>query len=740
MKKINKPKWIVGGILLALVVAFGTVFGVSLLAPEKALDLSAFPAEPAAEPPVSTGPLTLSGEGYQPVAENSRFTLELDPAEVSLRVTDKVTGTVWYSGYPVEEYEGEVIPRNRRIMRALCTMSYTDFDADAGAINSSADEVEVAYGGLENGLEVHFTFPEQAIGVTVQFILDESGFRARVPADQLKEEGDYGIVQVDLLPSFGSLMAGKDGYILYPDGCGALYDCKEKTGYEDIYTADVYGSHILDLDTTLEQATVGYKTITIPYYGSAAQQRAFIAYIEEGAANASLSFSPASTFFNLNRVYPSIVYRRMMLRTTPDNKEMYVTEKAAAQEDLCVKYLLLTGDDADYAGMATALRGHMQAIGRLPQQGVASDTMPLALEILAGTRESNLYGSSGLAMTTYKQAQGILDELSQAGVSSLRTILLGWQKEGYGVTPASAKTAGYLGSAGDLKTLLAAYGRDANRIYLQADYVFASGGSFSQRNDVVNSFLNMPVTNAEADTFLLNPYKQLVRFRDKDLAAYQRLAPSGLAFDSLSALLPSDSGKNRRLTAAEAARLYGAMPALAKEQGLSAAVQGGSDYTLRQADYIYNLSDDDSNLFLFTRSIPFSQILLHGVIPYSCAMPGNMSSDFTQQKLKWVEYGSMPYFLVSQRPSNDLRDTKIDDVFSSRFTDWKGTIVATWQEMNERLAPLAGVTIVSHRDVTADVVEVGYATGHTVLVNYGGQAAVVDGVTVPARDYVVTTP
>lgn len=612
MKK-NKRKWIVWSVLLVVVVLVGTLFGLHMLSPDKALDLSAFQqvlpvvAKPIPEERV----LELAGEGFQLVADNGTYTLELDTVSVSLRITNKKTGLIWHSGYPIEEYEGNIIPRDRRIMRTLCSIAYTDFDSIEETISNAADEVETTYSPLKDGVELRFNFPEQNIALSMQFVLDETGFRVYVPKEKIEETGAFGLVQIDILPAFGSVMSGENGYIFYPDGCGALYDCKGGTGYDQMYSQDIYGDHGLDFDKIAQQNSNGQKSILLPCIGSAAGRRGFIAYMETGSEYSRLSFSPSSSFFKLNRVYATTVYRRIRMRTTPDKKEIYVTERVSTTGDVCIKYLLLADECADYSGMATALRTYLQQSGRLPQTKPMEGAIPLALEILLGTRENNLYGKTGLAMTSYRQAAAILDELSAAGVDYTQTVLLGWQKEGYGQYPLSVKPAGFLGGERELKALLAK-GNAQQRLLLQNDYVQAlEGGRFSKQTNAVVSFLNMPITDSLQTRFLLNPYQQYQRLT-KDLIACNKLGAAGLAFDSLSDWLPSDYGKNRKLTSTDVKKIYASMLDQSQKSHFSTAVQKGSDYLLPYADYLYNVYDSDSNLFAFSRQIPFFQMVVHG--------------------------------------------------------------------------------------------------------------------------------
>ncbi len=738
-RKIHRGKLIAACVAaLAAAALLGSIV-LSWVLPEKALDLSFADGRGLAwkRPGAATDTPIAATSGYQEAARNGHYRLEVSTEETMFRIVENTTGTAWYGGYHTDENPEDIIPRNARIMKNLLSVSYIDADNNVSSLNSSADDVSTSFHTMEDGVEIRFNFTEPAINITMQVYLDDTGFYARVPNDGIEENGGYQVAGVDILPAFGSVMTGTDAYIVYPDGSGVLFDCKTATGSESMYSGYVYAPPAL----TLQQETVGqegHKSIPLPYYGSAGDGTGFAAYIVDGAEYARITLSPGNTIFGLNRVYGSLEYRNSLTVLNSQNEEMEVISPERADADLCVKYLLLEGEKADYSGMAGALRGYLQETGALPKETASPETMPLALDILMGVQQEDLLGKSYRHMTTYTQAEEMLDTLSDGGVESLYTVLLGWQKEGYGSGLLSAESAG---GAGFLKDLQKAFQEKKANLYLQTDYLNAyDGGRFSMQKDIVYNFFDQAVTDANEFRFLLNPYRQYEKLRDKDLKKYQKLGASGLAFDGLSSWLPADSSKNRALTAADSKAIYAAMIDLAKDRQLSAAVQVGNDYLLHGADYLYDVYDGGSGLFAFSREIPFYSMVVHGILPYSCATPGNMSSDFTRTKLKWVEYGSMPYFLVSYQSAAALSKSQVTDIFSSRFADWETVITQTYTEFASRLSDVYRQTMVSHKYVQDDVVCVTYAEGHRVVVNYSDEDVTIDGTTVPANDYTVINP
>lgn len=737
MKKISikRPKLWIAAVAAAAVVGLlvTTLFSgrVYITTEQLAAGVPALPVPEKAEGDVP------EADGWVTVAQADGRRLEWDAQQVLFRVVSDTTGVVWESGYDFEHLD-EYSKRNRRLLTTLLQINYLDASGAEASLNNTVSGVYTEASLLKNGMALQFTFEEAAISVTLQLTLDKWGLSLRIPEEELREEGECRLLSIDILPAFGSMLTGDDGFILYPDGCGTIMDCNSSGKTAGVYTKAVYADRYKDLEEVADAFARGETGVPLPYFGSALNgRRGCIAYVENGAENARVSLSIGSDTLPLNRLYTTAVYRfsRELTNSQGTTAIAFSTEREVL--DYRVHYLLLEENAATYSDMAVTLRGFLQEAGILPSQPRSDTTVPITVEWLISVRQNELFHSGNLVMTSFQQVDESLKELEAAGVKSTRSLLLGWQKEGCGVYPLSTSALGAAGGRSGLASLLKTGGGD-RMFFLETDYVQAdSDGSFSKRQDAVTDFMHTVVTDASESRFLLNPLRQYDRFTRRDLSAYASLGAAGLAFNSLGRYLPADYASGRAASGADTRRAYAALLQKTQEQGMQAAVQTGTDYLLAGSNYVYDAYDLSSGLHMFTREIPFYQMLLHGLIAYSGVTPGNMSADFTQIKLHWVEYGCDPYFLLSEQSSGMLENAVISDVFNSRFDDWKDQIVQVYEEFNRRLSPLNGQKIQRHEYLSEDVACVTYENGSIVLVNYGLQETETPYGTVPAKDYMV---
>ena len=129
-------------------------------------------------------------------------------------------------------------------------------------------------------------------------------------------------------------------------------------------------------------------------------------------------------------------------------------------------------------------------------------------------------------------------------------------------------------------------------------------------------------------------------------------------------------------------------------------------------------------------------MVVHGCVDYS-SLAGNLSYNDAYQKLRWVETGSIPHFLITHENPVRLKETSYNRIFSSQYTAWKEAMTAVYQEFNQRLSGVWNQTIERHDRLSADVVRLTYGDGSRTYINYGDSAAQADGQTIPAMDYVV---
>lgn len=163
---------------------------------------------------------------------------------------------------------------------------------------------------------------------------------------------------------------------------------------------------------------------------------------------------------------------------------------------------------------------------------------------------------------------------------------------------------------------------------------------------------------------------------------------------------------------------------------------GGNAYALRVADRLVNISETDSDLDMTTREIPFYQMVVHGFLPYS-GTPGNHVANSRDMFLKLMEYGAYPCYEWFYAPSRDTQYTCLDDVFSGHYSAWLDQAAQEYAACLALYNATEGSPIVEHERLMPEVFRVTYENGVRCYVNYGEEAARVDGVAVPGLDYVL---
>ena len=138
-----------------------------------------------------------------------------------------------------------------------------------------------------------------------------------------------------------------------------------------------------------------------------------------------------------------------------------------------------------------------------------------------------------------------------------------------------------------------------------------------------------------------------------------------------------------------------------------------------------------------TEAIPFYQLIVHGSIGYCGTVPGNMAPDYEIEKLKWIEYGAQPYFVLTYESSELLRDTYVTSAFATEYSAQEKRIKECIAEFGEKLGFTAENTMTEHKRLSDDLVLVAYSDGHIIYINYGENDVTADGVTVKAKDYTV---
>ncbi len=680
------------------------------------------------------------GASYIPAAQNDKYRLSYCSDTGAIRIESASGENLWDSAVTSEIYDtAQLTDTFRAYTNSLLCISYCkkddlscNYSKDYSSLYSNSRE---AY-KLSDGIRIDYGFTLPKIELSLEIRLTDKGLKVRIPYDSVKEKGDYILYCAEVFPFFGAASDQDDGYLFYPDGSGAVTEFKNsrtKSRFTSELVLDVYSPADDE-----EQLSDSVSRVMLPVYGVKRNDRAFIACADKGDENLSIHVSPClfMSTVQVNRAYFVFKYRtqyRMYVsNTVKGNQDTDTLQyKLRLNEELLdgdreMSILLLDAPDADYSGMANVYRDHLIENGLIGERLEDGDPY-LALDMYMAVNNPDSLIGKKVTATTADGAVEITDDYLKSGVDKISLRLLGWSDDG-GKLPQSAKPASEAGGTKALKKLNAFAEKNQNiTLLLDADPVLTS----EVKNSAVMGNL-IPISDEDEETFLMSPAKTK-RLFGKFVSRISKYPSLKLSVDGIAEYLYGDFKKGRSYTRKDTKAEESNM--LSSDSVYAAG--GGNLYALNKVKRLYDIPISSSGYSITDYSVPFYQMVVHGYVRYTSPLPANLSPDVRTEFLKWLEYGSDPYFLLTEENSSVLSGTSADTLFSSRNADWKDTVTDIFAKYKADFGGLANKSIISHTRIGTTASAVKYENGTTVIINYGDFKITYDGVEVEPQTYSV---
>jgi len=614
---------------------------------------------------------------------------------------------------------------------------------------SASESSENRIRKLEGGLAIDYYFPKINLGITLEIVLRNDSLVFRFPDDSIIEEGEFGIVRVELMPFFGASDSTEDGYIFYPDGPGALMEY-DKAMYRPVsvtnYVLNVYSPETAVADVHEDTEKEPEYVASLPVWGIKNSSNAVLAIAVEGEGNSTVNISPEGYLLGLNRVSFKFSYRSFIETIMSDiqirgagvakNPKGYKIVKRRTRYEPEVKFVFLEGEDADYSGMANTYRDHLISEGLLHDAIDDEGGMPVSVDYFMGTKEKRLFFNRFISMTTFEQAEHITRELMDKGVEDIQIEITGWAKGGYGEFPINWPPERKIGGTKGLKEFSAFAADNDMSMFLRTNFVNAKRSVrrlFGHRDLVLSSNL-VTLTDEDKNWYLLNPVSAFDVFISF-LSSMVKNGIRGIGLDVIGRYVYQDYNKKNPVGVNETIDTW---KDIMSESGAEAqlAVEGGNSYVFAYADRLYDVSIDTSRFYIEDKAVPFFQMVVHGMIPYS-SDPGNYFYDPERQKLKWIEYGCMPHYQLTFEKTSRLERPEEHKLLNTYYVNWIDNAAGIYKEFNERLADVWGELMVEHDSLLEDLYFIRYSNGTEVYINYSDDEIIYDGNIIKAMDYLV---
>lgn len=571
-------------------------------------------------------------------------------------------------------------------------------------------------------------------------------------------EDGYYLVDIDMLPYFGAA-GDADGYIFVPDGSGALIYLNNGRTTAASYYAMVYGQdeskRILNKTQSEVDAALSIK---LPVFGLKADDQAFFAIIEEGAGYADISADIGGRLTSYNNVYAGFSYLQYGPTALSDMIGGSNSYQLYGSKDFTgiyqVRYAFLTGEQADYSGMAAYYREYLEEQGVLERK-TTSEELPLYTEYIGAIdRYKTFLGVKYKAvqpLTTFAQAEEISGQLMDLGVRNQKMVYTGWMNGGlHGTAAMKAKVVGALEKGGvsveELQKDMAAQGIDTfmtvDMQYVYQDKLFDGyttmqygPGYFDHTDITVNHYLFADGSMDKKLADLISPY-YVGKVTDCVVKAASKYGLNGVNLGSASWFLFSDFMETRYTDRQKASQLYSESFAAIDESVEKVLGENGNVYSFPYVDDMINVPLSSNGYQILDADIPFYEMVLHGYISYA-GEALNMADDYRTTLLKSVESGAGLHFQWIYGDNSLVKETDYDDLYSVHYGNWIETAAEDYKSVSEVLAGLDNQLIIRHEIVQDKVTKTVYEDGSAVYVNFSTQPVRCDGVEIAARGFAV---
>ena len=543
-----------------------------------------------------------------------------------------------------------------------------------------------------------------------------------------KEKVPANFKSVTVTPDFASARKGENGYWVMPD--------------------NTYGTYRLD-NGSLKQSW----SIYMPMFGMKTPRSTYCAIVT------GMPYS-----LGVSVVAKDGVYSQSAVFLAEKDLELY--------EDIRIKYHFLKGDDADYSGIARCYRAYQLGRGAaIPLAEKAKTNPALAYAVTnmeVRIRQAWKPAPSPVmeqvtrneppvkAVVTFDRVKDIVDESVRQGVGGAEFCLVGWNKGGHdGAYPQIFPVEPSLGGEEKLKEAVA---------YAQSKgYQVVGHSSFRDCYMIADTWDSEYVVEKNPDgtlkrgktswsggrLYTMCPQRAYERFCPKQCAEMKTLGFRGLFYVDVTTSRPPYPCPDVRHRLNNGQRVVWENNILREldETFGGAASEGAYDFSARTCEsaltvqWVKKPFDPPQNAMV-DGYIPLWQLVYHGIIvstPFRTMIncPANPDKRYA---LKLAEFGGRPtfywhsWFVTGKPPSMGTWDLEAT-------TDEKMRQGVAWMKEGydefARRSALQFAFMDRHEKLTDGLFRVTYSNGARMYVNYNHDPAEVDGVAVPAMDYLI---
>ena len=671
---------------------------------------------------------------YRYGAESDTLRMIVDDRSAVFGIENKETGYIWWSSPLGATQDKAATGLLAEELRSSNVLRYgVPLSRSGNNVLRSGSESDCTFtvSDTDNGIRVVYNYSGAGFKLPVEYTLEGDHLRASVKVSEIEESKAANIAtEMTVLGSFGAASDKEEGYFVIPDGSGALVRFNNNRSFQtNIYQQRVYGGDVTAVPQTRGAVS---EQIYLPVYGIVKEDNALLAVAAKGDSNAYIT---ANVSKQSNSSY-NICNFTFVLRGTDSfymsgssNERYTVFESGGIKsDDIELLYYPISAKGADYTDIAARYRQYL-----MEEQGVEirskAGEAPLYLSLYGGVmKKKSLLGiplSLRTAVTDYSQAAELISSLRDSGVDDMTVSYKNWTNDGIkNKVDTDAKPSGKLGGRSGFGKLTDLMDESGFSFYPVSDNMdFCSGNgyySFTDTSVRISGAYSRVVSYDRAygipDGFrknmsLLSPGCFGKVFGDIS-ENYTKRGLDGVSLDSLTSSLYGDYGKKGVSRAKAEKLLTEGYAKLDGSLGSGILADGANAYALPYVSRIRGVPMNSGRFDIFDEDIPFYQMVIHGVIPYSTESV-NGDADPEDMLLMAAATGSCISYDMIYSEAAELKDTELDTLYYADHRYWTESAARAYRLLEPLLGAVSDSFMTDYKR-DGSIITTEYANGITV--------------------------
>ncbi|GMQ57926.1 DUF5696 domain-containing protein [Vallitalea sediminicola] len=689
---------------------------------------------------------------FERVAENDQLELFLDEESIAIAVRNKVDGYTWYS-YDVDmNMEEKKISKemNNYIKSGISVITYDKFTPGRRTVLDK--DVKKTYQKSDKGFIVTIDFLKPKIKLDLRVEIQGGDLITSIPRESIEEynedlwtpgNDDVSINEIVVYPFLGSTTGKDNGYLVIPDGSGAIIKLDETPKYATGYVAPVYGKD-LGYANTLSFGSTSFsvkplESIVLPIYGIIHEENdnGVLVIAESGASYATYNYVSKNVSTEYYQSYFTYNYRTTYSQfQSRIDEEQHVLgfQKEPNNFDLVQRYVFLNKDKADYVGVAKGYRDFLTKQSRFSKKADSKKTeIPLKIDFINNEIEMGTFNLENVKVTSYDQAKNIVKTFIDKGNSNLnvtfKTYIL--DKSAY-----RFEVFKELGGRKDFKSVLNYFKYNNVKFNYYMDYARTNHKKTKYTASKM-SRQDLSVRNDKSQVYnYLNDPKYFMDFAKWDIKKLDEYGIDSIAFDGFTGSLFTHYDKGTIGYSNEGMEYIKNLMTYFNKNNIETNIYIGDAYLYPYMTDYYETPICSSNLMFIDKTIPLVSLVVSGNMDmYSPYM--NFSSNDDDAILRLIEFGIYPAFVLTGEPTYSIKYSDSSNVYVSQNKYLEKRIDSYYEKVNDALSHVIGSELINHMSIDDNVVMTEYANGKKIVINYNESDYIYNDITIKGKGFVV---